>query len=57
MLQQFRRATICVVIVQGNAQHKLTQLHYVRATSEEVAAIYESKPQQQQMVKPNGRAS
>ena len=34
MLQQFRRA-IGVVIVQGNANHKLGRLHYVQGTAEE----------------------
>ena len=37
MLQQFRRA-VGVAIVRGNAQHKLSRLHYVRATPEEAAA-------------------
>ncbi|EJK65266.1 hypothetical protein THAOC_13894, partial [Thalassiosira oceanica] len=36
MLHQFRRA-IGVAIVRGNAQHKLSRLHYVRATPEEAA--------------------
>ena len=37
MLQQFRRA-IGVAIIQGQANHKLARLHYVRATREEAAA-------------------
>ncbi|EJK46647.1 hypothetical protein THAOC_34675 [Thalassiosira oceanica] len=36
MLHQFRRA-IGVAIVRGNAQHKLSRLHYVRAAPEEAA--------------------
>jgi len=38
MIQQFRRA-IGVAIVSGNAKHKLTRLHYVRATAEEAANV------------------
>eukprot|EP00956_Cyclotella_meneghiniana_P027992 scaffold64216_cov67-Cyclotella_meneghiniana.AAC.1 len=34
MLQQFRRA-LGVVVVRGMANHKLSRLHYVRATAEE----------------------
>ena len=36
MLHQFKRA-LGVAIVRGNAQHKLSRLHYVRATPEEAA--------------------
>jgi hypothetical protein len=36
MLQQFRRA-IRVSIIQGNANHKLGRLHYVRESMEEAA--------------------
>ncbi len=57
MIQQFRRA-IGVAIVSGNAKHKLTRLHYVRATAEEAANVcrvnhsdYRWKPSQ------SGRAS
>jgi hypothetical protein len=38
MLQQFRRA-IRVAIVQGNAKHKLSHLHYVRESMEEAANV------------------
>ena len=41
MLQQFRRA-IGVAIARGNAEHKLTRLHYVRATAEEARATCNS---------------
>ena len=34
MLQQFRRA-LGVMVVRGMANHKLSRLHYVRATAEE----------------------
>ena len=37
MLQQFRRA-IGVAIARGNAEHKMTRLHYVQATAEEAKA-------------------
>jgi len=37
MLQQFRRA-IGVAIVRGNARHKISRLHYVRATPGEAEA-------------------
>ena len=55
MLQQFRRA-ICRAIVWGNVQHKLARLHYVRATSEEAAAICKAN-HRANIWKPNGRAS
>ena len=41
MLRQFKQ-DIDVAIVQGNAQHKLTQLYYVQATTEEAAATYKA---------------
>ena len=37
MPQQFRRGII-VAIAHGNAEHKMTRLHYVRATAEEAKA-------------------
>jgi len=38
MLQQFFRRAIGVTIVRGNAEHKMTSLHYVRGAAEEVKA-------------------
>ena len=41
MLQQFRRA-IDVTIARRNAEHKITRLHYIRATAEEAKATCNS---------------
>ena len=38
MLQQFRRA-VALTVTRGNAYHKMTRLHYLRATSRQAREV------------------